>query len=82
VTKEVQHDLDQAGIAKTAREEKKRKRDAALAQAENEKMMKLYKQHVLNEPIPEGGFVPLNSVGGIKPAAKKENREEVGSFGD
>src|SRR6185312_3405413 len=70
VTLEVQHDLDDKGIAKTAREEKKRKRDAVLeaaqAKAENEKMMKLYKQHVLQEPVPEGGFVPLNSLGGIK----------------
>ena len=52
---------------------------------ENEKMMKLYKQHVLQEPVPEGGFVPLNSLGGIKPApAPKaaEKREEVGTFGD
>src|SRR5664279_5219016 len=53
VTLEVQHDLDDKGIAKTAREEKKRKRDAVLeaaqAKAENEKMMKLYKQHVLQE---------------------------------
>jgi hypothetical protein len=89
VTLEVQHDLDDKGIAKTAREEKKRKRDAVLeaaqAKAENEKMMKLYKQHVLQEPVPEGGFVPLNSLGGIKPApAKKaaEKREEIGTFGD
>src|ERR1035441_4187724 len=88
VTLEVQHDLDDKGIAKTAREEKKRKRDALLeaaqAKAENEKMMKLYKQHVLQEPVPEGGFVPLNSLGGIKPApAQKaaEKREEVGTFG-
>src|ERR1700733_2573651 len=89
VTLEVQHDLDDKGIAKTAREEKKRKRDATLeaaqAKAESDKMMKLYKQHVLQEPVPEGGFVPLNSLGGIKPApAQKttEKREEVGSFGD
>jgi uncharacterized radical SAM superfamily Fe-S cluster-containing enzyme len=89
VTLEVQHDLDEKGIAKTAREEKKRKRDAVLeaaqAKAENEKMMKLYKQHVLREPVPEGGFVPLNSLGGIKPAPVKkavEKREEIGTFGD
>jgi len=89
VTLEVQHDLDDKGIAKTAREEKKRKRDAVLeaaqAKAENEKMMKLYKQHVLQEPVPEGGFVPLNSLGGIKPVPVKkavEKREEIGTFGD
>jgi uncharacterized radical SAM superfamily Fe-S cluster-containing enzyme len=89
VTLEVQHDLDDKGIAKTAREEKKRKRDAVLeaaqAKAENEKMSKLYKQHVLKEAVPEGGFVPLNSLGGIKPAPvtkKEEKREEIGTFGD
>jgi uncharacterized radical SAM superfamily Fe-S cluster-containing enzyme len=89
VTLDVQHDLDDKGIAKTAREEKKRKRDAVLeaaqAKAENERMMKLYKQHVLQEPVPEGGFVPLNSLGGIKPAPVKkavEKREEIGTFGD
>jgi hypothetical protein len=40
---------------------------------------------LLQEPVPEGGFVPLNSLGGIKPApAKKpvEKREEIGTFGD
>jgi uncharacterized radical SAM superfamily Fe-S cluster-containing enzyme len=89
VTLEVQHDLDDKGIAKTAREEKKRKRDsvleAAQAKAENDKMLKLYKQHVLQEPVPEGGFVPLGSLGGIKPAPVKqavEKREEIGTFGD
>jgi hypothetical protein len=89
VTLDIQHDLDDKGIAKTAREEKKRKRDAVLeavqAKAESEKMMKLYKQHVLQEPVPEGGFVPLNSLGGIKPAPVKqavESREEIGTFGD
>jgi 7,8-dihydro-6-hydroxymethylpterin dimethyltransferase len=88
VTLDVQHDLDSKGIAKTAREEKKRKRDAVLeaaqAKAENEKMMKLYKQHVLREPVPEGGFVPLNSLGS-KPGPVKqaeEKQEEVGTFGD
>ena len=48
-------------------------------------MEKLYRQHVLKEQQPEGGFVPLGAVGGIKPApapAKKEMREESGSFGD
>ena len=59
--------------------------EAAQAKAENEKMLKLYKQHVLQEPVPEGGFVPLNSLGGIKPAPVKkavEKREEIGTFGD
>jgi uncharacterized radical SAM superfamily Fe-S cluster-containing enzyme len=79
VTKEVQHDLDRLGIAKTAREEKKRARDAKLMSAEDQRMMKLYKQHVLKEePGPE-----LVQIGGSSPAPKAaEEREEVGSFGD
>ena len=71
-----QTDLDERGIAKTAREEKKRARDAAY----HAQLEKLYRQHVLGEPKPEGGFVPLGS---IAPTAKKvEQEEEVGAFGD
>jgi 7,8-dihydro-6-hydroxymethylpterin dimethyltransferase len=78
VNRERQHDLDELGIAKTAREEKKRARDAKLAeQAKNEQMMKMYREHVLGEK-PQADVVPLGS---IKPAAKKEE-EAVGSFGD
>ncbi|MDP8982847.1 MAG: radical SAM protein [Acidobacteriota bacterium] len=81
VTMEVQHDLDSKGIAKTAREEKTRARDEKLRQTqENERMAKLYREHVLKEaPKP----ADLVSIGEILPAAKKtETREEVGSFGD
>ncbi|HEV2447284.1 MAG TPA: radical SAM protein, partial [Candidatus Sulfopaludibacter sp.] len=80
ITNEEQHDLDKLGIAKNAREEKIRQRDARLKQqAENERMAKLYRQHILKEqPAPD--LVPLSS---ITPAAKPlEEREEVGSFGD
>src|SRR5262249_54550971 len=50
VTKDVQHDLDELGIAKTAREEKLRKqRDRLRDQQENQRMAKLYRQHVLKE---------------------------------
>jgi uncharacterized radical SAM superfamily Fe-S cluster-containing enzyme len=80
VTNEVQHDLDRLGIAKNAREEKIRARDARLKKAEDEKMMKLYRQHVLKEQP-----VDLVQINAIKPApapAKAEEREEVGSFGD
>ena len=94
VTTEEQHDLDRLGIAKNAREEKVRARDAKQRdQAENERMMKLYKQHVLKEqPGPElvqlGAMQPASGIpiSAIKPApAPKpgvEEREEVGSFGD
>ena len=45
VTMEEQHDLDRLGIAKNAREEKIRARDAKLKeQQENARMMKLYKR--------------------------------------
>jgi uncharacterized radical SAM superfamily Fe-S cluster-containing enzyme len=85
VSADIQHDLDSAGIAKTAREEKIRKRDEAMKKkAEDERMAKLYREHILKEaPIPTG-FVPLNTLGipSAKPAAKKEERKEVGSFGD
>jgi uncharacterized radical SAM superfamily Fe-S cluster-containing enzyme len=78
-----QDDLDKLGIAKNAREEKKRARDEKLReQQENERMAKLYRQHVLKEqPGPE-----LVQLGSIKPAPAKPkpevDREEVGSFGD
>ncbi|PWU06394.1 MAG: radical SAM protein [Terriglobia bacterium] len=78
ITNEVQHDLDRLGIAKTAREEKIRARDAKLKAEENARMMKLYRQHVLKE---EAG-PDLVQIGGIQPASKSEEREEVGSFGD
>jgi uncharacterized radical SAM superfamily Fe-S cluster-containing enzyme len=91
ITNETQKDLDMLGIAKTAREEKRRARDAKLKSREEQlkeaahhaQMAKLYRQHVLKEqPAPEG-FVGLDSL--MKPAAsapKAESREEVGSFGD
>jgi hypothetical protein len=55
-------------------------------------MAKLYREVVLKEKPVEAGFVPVDMLGGIKPAAKaaaagageaaSEAREEVGSFGD
>jgi uncharacterized radical SAM superfamily Fe-S cluster-containing enzyme len=79
VNRHRQTDLDEKGIAKTAREEKKRARDAKLAEAEHERMMRLYRQHVLKEQPGDS----LVQIGGIAPAAEKETeREEVGSFGD
>jgi tetraether lipid synthase len=83
----VQHDLDRLGIAKTAREEKIRARDAKIKEtAENERMAKLYREHILKEQ-PTPGIVQIS---GIAPAPKPapapvpvvEEREEVGSFGD
>jgi uncharacterized radical SAM superfamily Fe-S cluster-containing enzyme len=77
VTLEEQHDLDRLGIAKNAREEKIRARDAKLKEKlEQERMMKLYRQHVLREQAAPD----LVQIGGVQPAV--EEREEVGSFGD
>jgi 7,8-dihydro-6-hydroxymethylpterin dimethyltransferase len=83
VARERQHDLDDKGIAKTAREEKTRARDAKLKEsAKNEQMMKLYREQVLGEKQ-VADMVPLSS---IAPAASKaapvEKSEAVGSFGD
>ncbi|MCU1286527.1 MAG: hypothetical protein JWO13_2877 [Acidobacteriales bacterium] len=73
----LQHDLDDKGIAKTAREEKVRARDAKIKQdAENARMAKLYRENVLGEKAPEGGFVSIDQLGGIKPAPAKAEKEE------
>jgi uncharacterized radical SAM superfamily Fe-S cluster-containing enzyme len=82
-----QHDLDDKGIAKTAREEKARARDEALKKKlENEKMARLYREHVLGEKRVEG-FVPLDGLLGsaspkAAPKVESERREEVGAMGD
>jgi uncharacterized radical SAM superfamily Fe-S cluster-containing enzyme len=83
----VQTDLDKLGIAKNAREEKLRDRNEKMRKEalNNEQMKKLYRQVVLKEKVEDAGFVPLNGIAGLKPAApakKAEEREEVGSFGD
>jgi tetraether lipid synthase len=79
-----QTDLDKLGIAKTAREEKTRARDEKLKQQENERMAKLYRQHVLKEQPPSVELVQLGPLPKAKAATvgSEETREEVGSFGD
>jgi uncharacterized radical SAM superfamily Fe-S cluster-containing enzyme len=63
VTKEEQRDLDKLGIAKNAREEKLRARDAKQKNdpAYNARMAALYREVVLKEkPVQsENGFIPL-----------------------
>ena len=61
ITTEEQHDLDRLGIAKNAREEKLRARDAEMA--------RLYRQHILKEP-PSEPLVQLTPL-------KREEPEEV-----
>ncbi|MBI3952017.1 MAG: radical SAM protein, partial [Acidobacteria bacterium] len=76
VTKDVQHDLDELGIAKNAREEKIRARERLKQQQEHERMAKLYRQVVLKEsaePIPP--LVQIQLPSQIKP------RPEVTSAG-
>jgi hypothetical protein len=70
--------LDKLGIAKNAAQEKARARDAKLSAAENARMAALYREHVLGEKKPEGGFVPLGNLTAPKPAEKKEVEEVMG----
>jgi uncharacterized radical SAM superfamily Fe-S cluster-containing enzyme len=74
VTNELQRDLDKLGIAKNAREEKKRARDAKAAgeargpekndAAYNARMASLYREVVLKEkPVQsQDGFIPLGAL--------------------
>jgi uncharacterized radical SAM superfamily Fe-S cluster-containing enzyme len=67
-----QTDLDEAGIVKTAREEKIRRRNEALKQrAEHERMAQLYRQHVLKEAPPP----PTVKIQGL--GSKKKTEETV-----
>jgi uncharacterized radical SAM superfamily Fe-S cluster-containing enzyme len=67
VNAEANHTLDELGIAKNAREEKIRARDSKSAtekikqDAENAKMAKLYREHVLGEK-PVDGLVRLDAI--------------------
>ena len=55
VNSEANHTLDNLGIAKNAREEKIRARDEKqIDAAENARMAKLYREHVLGEKPVEG----------------------------
>ena len=68
-----QMDLDEAGIAKTAREEKLRARAAAKKQAEEDaRMAALYRQHVLKE-APAEPVIQIKGLGG----KKKDSVQEV-----
>jgi hypothetical protein len=73
--------FDKSGIAKNAREEKIRARDAKLKQdAENARMAKLYRKEILKEPEMPGGFVAIGEIGGlggITPAAPVNNTAQV-----
>ncbi len=64
-------DLDDAGIARNAREEKLRARADKVKQVENERMAKLYRQHVLKEQAPTES--PVMQIQGLK---KKSSEDE------
>jgi 7,8-dihydro-6-hydroxymethylpterin dimethyltransferase len=62
VNSEANHTLDNLGIAKNSREEKIKARDEKIkSDAENAKMAKLYREHVLGEK-PVEGLVSLDSI--------------------
>lgn len=81
ITQDVQHDLEEMGVAKNAREEKLRARDAQSLRSnpENERMAKLYRQHILKEPTePDAPLVQIKPLRGN--AAPQQ--DGVGTFGD
>jgi uncharacterized radical SAM superfamily Fe-S cluster-containing enzyme len=78
VNAEANHTLDDLGIAKTALEEKVRARDEKLKQqAENLRMAKLYREHILGEK-PVEGLVSLDSIAPAKPAEQQEAEPVAG----
>jgi uncharacterized radical SAM superfamily Fe-S cluster-containing enzyme len=84
VTAEANHTLDDLGIVKNARQEKFKAREERLKkEAEDARMEALYRQHILGEkPEEKGSFVPLGSIGGIKPVAPVKEEEKEAVFGD
>jgi hypothetical protein len=71
--------FEKSGIAKNAREEKIRARDAKLKQdAVNAQMAKLYRKEILKEQE-QAGFI---SLGEIKPAAPVKVQDEETVAGD
>jgi hypothetical protein len=76
VNAEANHTLDELGIAKNSREEKLRARavtnaDKVKTEAENARMAKLYREHVLGEK-PVEGLVRLDSIAPAKPVETRE----------
>jgi len=84
VNAEANDTLDKLGIAKNARQEKFKARDERIkAEAEKARMMALYREHVLGEkPTDKGTFIPIDSLGGIKPAPQPETEEREAVYGD
>src|SRR5580704_1815784 len=80
VTSEAQHDLEQLGIAKNAREEKLRARaERHKLDEENLRMAKLYREFVLKEqPLPN--LVQIGLGAAVDPSEAEQ--EAVGGCGD
>jgi hypothetical protein len=80
VTNEAQHDLEQLGVARNAREEKLRARaERVRRDEENSRMAKLYREFVLKEkPAPELIQIGMPS----EELSVDVDREGVGSCGD
>ncbi|MEO6981797.1 MAG: radical SAM protein [Edaphobacter sp.] len=69
--------FDKSGVAKNAREEKIRARDAKIKQdGDDARMAKLYRKEILGEKETPS-FVALGDIGGIKPAAPAAKVEVV-----
>ncbi|HTH53582.1 MAG TPA: hypothetical protein VL495_06505, partial [Edaphobacter sp.] len=69
--------FDKLGIAKNAREEKIRARDAKLKQdAENSRMAKLYRKEILKEQE-QPGFIALGEIKAAPAPAKSEDKDLV-----
>ena len=70
--------FDKRGIAKNAREEKIRAREAKLKQdAENARMAKLYREQILGEK-PVEGLVSIDSIAPAKPVVAKRSQPVMG----
>ena len=74
VAKGKQTDLDDKGIAKNAREEKLRARDEMKKKAEDDRMARLYRQHVLKEAKPQE--VSGLQIQGLKKPAAAVGRQD------
>jgi uncharacterized radical SAM superfamily Fe-S cluster-containing enzyme len=78
VNAEANHTLDDLGIAKNAREEKIRARDEKIkVDAENSRMAKLYREHVLGEK-PIEGLIRLDAIAPAKPVAARAEEPVAG----
>jgi hypothetical protein len=76
LTTEAQRDLDELGIAKNAQEEKRRARRNGANSQDNERMARLYRQHILGEPIEADlKLVQIQGAEWAKPAPAQTGAE-------